>query len=212
MPTTELSDTNPGQPPPGDASADARRRFNELFVAVQAELRSIAHRLLAKSQRLEDVDTTILVHDMYVRLARSNAAAWQSPLELQRAAATILRNLLTDAARERRSAKRGGAVETGPLDAVVRHYEGVSPDGSVKTDLLDLDSALKALEKDDGQAAKMLELHYYLGVDVAEIAHVFDLSERRVQAILASARRFLRHHMGHSDPPPAGQGSPVVPT
>ncbi len=209
-PTSELTD--PGeQPTPGDPTADQRRRFNDLFVTVQAELRSVAHRLLDRNRRLDDVDTTILIHDMYVRLARSSASAWQSPLELQRAAATILRNLLTDAARERRSGKRGGTVETGPLDAVVRHYEGQGPDGAVRTDLLDLDIALKALEKDDGQAAKMLELHYYLGVNVAEIANVFDLSVRRVQGILESARRFLRHHMAPPDRSPGGQSAPEAP-
>jgi len=195
-----------GDPSPGDRAA-----FDRLFVAIERRLRMLAHELLQRNRRVDDLGTTVLVHDMYLKLSASSAADWKSEEALLAAASRIFRSLLTDAARARDTRKRGGFAIANDLESVVEHYEGHGPDGSAVTDLLDLDAALAALETQHAQVAKMLELNYYLGLSPEEIARVFEVSPRTVYLKLDQARAFLKGIMDRPDPPRPGQESPDVP-
>ncbi len=198
-----------GDPDPADLAA-----FNRLFSAIERSLRGLAHDLLERNRRVDDVDTTVLVHDMYVKLSRSAIAEWTSEESLLSAASKILRRLLIDAVRARDSRKRGEQDTTIDLDSLVERYEGRGPYGTAQTDLIDLEEAVKALEGQAPRVAKMLELNYYLGIHPEEIARVFGVSVRTVFRRLEDAKTFLKGYMDGSDGPPLaspGNGPSDVP-
>lgn len=215
MSDTDRSDPSPGPPPADGPPAAGSTAFDRLFLAIERELRGIAHRLLERNRRIDDVQTTVLVHNMYVKLRTSSADDWTSPDELLAASSTILRNLLTDAARGLHRGRRAAGGKAHDLEVVVEHFEGRKADGTAQTDLLDLDAALAALEKQQPQVGKMVELSYYMGVNEPEIARVFGVSLRTVSRKLAEARGYLKGYMGRCGRPriePPEPESPDVPT
>lgn len=208
---SDRSDAPPNPATLGGPSPRDRAAFDRLFVAIERRLRVLAHELLQQNRRVDDLDTTVLVHDMYLKLSASADAEWTSQEALLAAASKIFRSLLTDAARARDTRKRGGCAVANDLETIVEHYEGRGPDGAAATDLLDLDAALAALEAQDAEVAKMVELNYYLGMSGEEIANVFGVSVRTVFGKLERARTFLKAYMDRPDSPPAGGASSDVP-
>lgn len=200
-------DGSPPEPPASADEAEERKaRFNRLFLEIEGDLRRIAHDLLKRNRRVEDIQTTVLVHDMYVRLSEAHSGTWASPQELKLAAAAILRNILTDAARRRDCRKRGGGAHAEDLEILLEHFERGGLEEHSRTDLLDLNTALEALAKQDATVAKMVELHYYLGIEEEEIGPIFGVAARTVRHKLSNAKIVLRDLILKLPPRPDGPG------
>jgi RNA polymerase sigma factor (TIGR02999 family) len=101
-----------------------------------------------------------------------------------------MRRVLVDHARRRLADKRGGEAQR-----QVELDDDIALTPHQSEDVLGLDEALDRLERMDARQAQIVEMHYFAGNQVAEIAHLFQISERTVKRELQTARLFLKQHM-----------------
>ena len=159
------------------------------------ELRSLAHRELAREGGQVSLHTTELVHEAYLRLADSDEVSQRGRAYFFGAAAQAMRRVLVDAARRRGAAKRGGDR------ARVTLGEGHLAVDAYASDLLDLDRALTLLESESPRLARVVELRFFGGLSVEETAQSLEVSPRTVKGDWALARAWLHDTLqGASDP------------
>jgi len=162
---------------------DAER---ELLPLVYAELRRVAARQLAGERSGHTLSPTALVHEAYLRLATDATAAPADRRQFFALAARRMRQVLIDHARARDAAKRGGAQR----EAVT--LSGLhSDDAAGEVDLLALDQALQQLEQADPRKARIVELRYFAGLEMTDIAELLGISRATAQRDWEVARTFL---------------------
>src|SRR5690606_1496761 len=139
-----------------------------------AELQSIARRTLRTHGRGDQLRTTVLVHECYLRLV-DHAAAAQTRNHFLALCARVMQQLIVDSARRSTALKRGG-------DAIAVTLDGVDGQHALQPESLAvLDQALTALDQRDPRLARIAECRIFAGMDSAEIADAFGLTERSVQ-------------------------------
>ena len=147
------------------------------------------HRLAAHYMRQERQDHTLqataLLNEAYLRLVSQEKTEWQDRAHFFGVAARLMREILVDHARARQAGKRGGLVEKLPLDEA----HDFSPAKS--RELVELDDALRSLEKLDPQQARIVELRFFAGLTVEETAEVLGISPRTVKRDWSVARAWL---------------------
>ena len=154
---------------------------------VYGELRQLAAAYLRGERQGHTLQPTALVHEAYLRLVDQSTPDWQSRSHFYGVAARVMRQVLVDHARRKRAKKRAG--ELLPLEEVV----SLQPDRS--GDLLALDTSLKDLEKLDARKCKAIELRYFAGLSLDEIAQSMNLSVDTVRRDLRMAQAWLRRAM-----------------
>jgi RNA polymerase sigma-70 factor, ECF subfamily len=164
----------------GDTSA-----ANELLPLVYAEL----HRLAAGYMRRERPDHTLqataLINQAYLRIAQQENVEWQNHAHFIGFAANVMRRVLVDHARERHADIRGGKQVRVDLD------EGLAITPERSAEILTLEDALTRLEKLNPRQAKVVELRYFGGLSVEEIASFLGIAPRSVKRDWALARLWL---------------------
>jgi len=130
---------------------------------------------------------TALVHEAYVRLVDQTNPTWQGRSHFFGVAARLMRQILVDHARRKKAGKRGGLKV--PLDEAVGFRKERS------RDLVALDSGLNALEKLDPRKCKAVELRYFGGLSMEEIAQTLDVSMITVRRDLRMAEAWLHQEM-----------------
>jgi RNA polymerase sigma factor (TIGR02999 family) len=158
--------------------------LEKLIPIVYEDLRRVAARQMRSEQPGHTLQTTALVHEAYLRLTREQDRTWQNRAHFFAAAAQIMRNLLVDHARKAARAKRGGGAAQVPLDG-----ELISTDPET---MLALDEALLRLAEAAPRASRIVELRYFVGLSVEEVASVIDTSEKTVQREWNTAKAWLR--------------------
>jgi len=147
------------------------------------------HRLAAHYMRRERPDHTLqptaLVNEAYLKLISQEETRWQDRAHFFGIAARLMRQVLVDHARTRQAGKRGGLVEKIPLEEVFEF----SPERS--RELIELDDALRGLERLDVQQSRIIELRFFAGLTVEETAEVLGISERTVKRDWSVARAWL---------------------
>jgi RNA polymerase sigma factor (TIGR02999 family) len=167
----------------GDASA-----LEQLIPLVFEDLRAMARRHLARESSDHTLQPTALVNELYLRLIGQNRVQWQNRQQFFAIAATLMRRILVDYAKAKHAEKRGGGLIKVPLDDV----DGAKLIAEMHgTDLVALDEALKKLEKVSARQAKVVDLHFYMGLSFDEIAEVLEVSVTTVKRDWQMARRFL---------------------
>lgn len=169
-----------------------RAALDAVFPHVYDDLRRAAHRELARWRPGETLDTTALVHEAYLRLVDARRADYADRRHFYAAAATAMRHIIVDHARQQRSAKRGGGRPAVSLDGL----EVASPDAA--DEVVALDEALTILGNDHPRLAQVVELRFFAGLSVEETADAMDLSPRTVKREWQKARAFLYRTM-HPD-------------
>lgn len=160
-----------------------------LFALVYQELRRIARRQRRAAGSPATLDTTALVHEVYLKLHSVPEATMVDRAHLLSLAARAMRQILVDHARGRSRLKRGGPYTiTGLRDEL-----GVAAD---MVDLVMLDDALTRLAELDPRAGQLVEWRVFAGLDIAEIARLQGLTERTVFRDWRRARAFLVQHLG----------------
>ncbi len=163
--------------------------LERLLPLVYADLRRIARSVLGASPGHETLQTTALVHEVLLRLLGRAPGEFQDSGHLLNASARMMRQVLVDRARKASTEKRGGAwMREDFTEALALQI----PDG---TDLLALDRALAELETMDERMAKVVELRYFIGLDVPEVAATLGIVERTAQRDWVSAREWLRKRL-----------------
>jgi len=133
---------------------------------------------------------TAVVHEAFIRLVGGQQVAFEDRAHFFAIAARSMRRVLVDHARRRLADKRGGE---GQQQVELADDVALTPHQS--EDLLGLDEALGRLEALDARQAQIVEMHYFAGNPVAEIAEFFHISERTVKRELQTARLFLKHQL-----------------
>jgi RNA polymerase sigma factor (TIGR02999 family) len=169
---------------PGDDSTASR-----LMELIYPELKKLA-RARFRSERPDHLlQPTALVHEAYLRLVGHHQHAWESREHFYAAAANLMRRILIENARARNARKREGERTAIPLDRALALTEEQSEH------LLDLDSALAELEKLSPRQARVVELRYFAGMSVPEVARALGLNPRSVDRDWATARAWLRRKL-----------------
>ncbi|MCM3874984.1 MAG: sigma-70 family RNA polymerase sigma factor [Thermoanaerobaculia bacterium] len=162
-----------------------RDALEELVPLVYSELRKIARQRLSQERPDHTLVPTALVHETYLRLAGQKRAQWHGRAHFFAVSAQLMRRILVDHARARRTAKREGACFTVALG------EADAPLEQRGTDLLALDEALRDLEALDARQGRIVELRYFGGLTVEETARVLEISARTVKREWRMAKAWL---------------------
>ncbi len=168
----------------GAANAGNRAAADRAFALVYADLQALARRQVR--QLRSSVGATSLVHEVYVRLVRPDAM----PADREHffaLAARAMRQVVIDHARQRCAAKRGGGVEPSPLDSLVERLGAL---GDAER-LLDLDTALTRLATEAPLLASVVELRFFAGLELEDIAALTGRSERSLKRDWRKARALL---------------------
>ena len=173
---------------PGDRHAE-----EQLFADVYAELRTLAARYLHRERKSHTLQPTALVHEAYLKLVGQTHVVWQGRAHFLAFAAKAMRQILVDHARRHLAAKRGGSRHCIALD------DDLVVESDRTLDLLMLEDALTKLTKLDPRQAQMIELRFFGGLSIAEVAKVMAISKRSVEREWTMVRVWLRRELSRSD-------------
>lgn len=165
--------------------AGDKAALDQLLPLVQDELHRLAKRLMSRERQGHTWQTTELVNEAYLQLVNQQQVEWQDRAHFFAVAAQVMRHLLVDHARARQQVKHGGGAQRLSLDEVAL----VAPDRSAE--LLALDDALDRLADFDQQKSRIVELRYFGGLTVEEIAEVLGIAAITVKREWARAKLWL---------------------
>lgn len=165
-----------------------RPAFDALFQRLYPELRRAAHARLAGHQRGAGMQTTVLLHECYLRFLNAGHLAPADRGHFIAYASHVMRSIIVDAVRAAGRERRGGDAEhvtldTGIADALAQPHE----------ELLDIDRALGQLAALDARLAQVVEMRYFAGLKDAEIAEALGVTDRTVRRDWEKARLLLAH-------------------
>lgn len=161
---------------------------SELLGATYPMLRALSQAALCRGSGSNSPEATELAHEAYLRLREQQEFGWQNREHFYAIAARMVRRLLIDHIRERASLKRGADFEFVPLEVVA---EELDREGIRNIEWLDLDRALEALEKIDSRCAKLVELRYFAGLTLEEVAEILECSTPTVTRMWRFTRAWL---------------------
>ena len=178
----------------GDPAARER-----LVPIVYEELRRLAHHYMRGERVGHTLQTTALVNEVYLRLAGIDAVRWKDRVHFFAMAATLMRRVLVDYARQRGRDKRGGGVPVTVLE------DDVAPAPQPSVDVVALDEALDRFAAIDPQQSRIVELRFFAGLSVEETAEALGISPATVKRDWATAKVWLYNELKPGGP----QGPPL---
>lgn len=174
-----------------DDESHAMQGTDELFSAVYARLKAMAARELDKREHAT-LDTTALLHEVYLRMGHQAQLRFAQPAQFFAYAARAMRHLLADRARDRLRLRAGGDLSRVTLTGSDMQLAIDSAEQA-----LVLDAALDGLADIDARAAQAIELHYFGGMTVAQIAAHLSLATATIDRDLRFARAFLKEALAN---------------
>jgi RNA polymerase sigma factor (TIGR02999 family) len=174
-------------PAGGGTSAD-------MFTSLYAELRRIAAAQMLRSDRSSTLQPTALVHEAWLHLSTSDRAQWRDQSHFVAAAATTMRHILIDRARRRRATKHGGGQQRVGVDQIELPSFVAADEG-----VLACDEALKKLAEHHPEAALLIELQCFGGLDVAESARVLGIPRSTAYRRWLFAQAWLKKELKGAD-------------
>ena len=169
----------------GDALA-----AEQLLPLVYDELRRLAASKMSDERPDQTLQATALVHEAFVRLVDvDNAQQWNSRGHFFAAAAEAMRRILVENARRRRQLKRGAGFHK------VEDHEITVVADNIQEDLIALDDALTKLSDTDPQAARLIQLRYFVGLSIPDAAKALGISPRSADRLWAFARAWLHREI-----------------
>lgn len=195
---TTVRRPSPQEPGPNrSADSDDLPPLDELVPLVYAELHDLAHWQLARETRNGTLQTTALVHEIYLKLAGDARVTQRGRDYFFAAAARAMRQVLVDAARRRAASKRGGGNNPPVVSIEVDDTEL----NRFASDLLDLDRALADLGRHNHRRMQVVECRFFGGMNVEETAAALGVSSRTVKTDWALARIWLRGVLAKAEEP-----------
>ena len=167
-------------PPPEEAP------LSDMIPEVYDELRCLARTYLRGERVAHTLQPTALVHEAYLRLQNQPDLDWQNPSHVIGVFARVMRHTLTNHAVARHRVKRGGAD---PFALTLEFYE------SRKIDVTVLNQALEALEALDARQAQIVELRFFAGLSIEEVAELLKISPATVKRDWTLAKVWLRREL-----------------
>jgi RNA polymerase sigma factor (TIGR02999 family) len=148
--------------------------LEQLIPLVYHELHRLAHRYMGRERDAHTLQSTALVHEAYQRLIHLQDMNWQNRAHFFGVSAQLMRRILVDYARARRYDKRGGEWRQIPLNEAVALFR------DRQTDIVALDDALGALERIDPRKSRVVEMRFFGGLSIKEVAEVLNVSQETV--------------------------------
>ncbi|HVZ93529.1 MAG TPA: ECF-type sigma factor, partial [Phycisphaerales bacterium] len=167
---------------------------SEMLESVYAQLRSIAGSLFRAQDANHTLQPTALVHEAFMKITSGRSTPWEGQAHFVAVAAKAMRQILVDHARQKRTLKRGAGERPARLSAVAIGDEGPGG-GNAKFDALDVHESVERLAKVDARQARIAELRYFAGLEVADVARLLGVSERTVELDWRMARAWLRRDL-----------------
>lgn len=174
-----------------DWSQGDRAALDRLMPLVYDELRRLAHHYMSRERPGHTLQTTALVNEVYLRLVDQKSVSWQNRAHFFGIAARLMRQILVDHARKNGYAKRGG----GARKVTLEESAVLSPEQAA--DLVALDEALESLAATDPRKCQVVELRYFGGLKVDEIAEVLKVSPVTVMRDWSMAKAWLLREISH---------------
>jgi RNA polymerase sigma-70 factor, ECF subfamily len=165
-------------------SAAASRMLPQIY----EELRRLARAYLRQERNDHTLQPTALVHEAYLRLAVQHNLDWENRVQVMALAASMMRRVLLDYANGRNAAKRPGSGIRIPL------HEAES-EASDEVDLVDLNAALDDLTRLDERQARVVEMRFFGGMSIEEIAGAAQISTATVERELRTSRLWLMRRL-----------------
>jgi RNA polymerase sigma-70 factor (ECF subfamily) len=171
------------------ASAGDPHALDRVIPLVYEELQTIARGQLAGERADHTLDTGGLVHEAYLKLVGLERMEWGGRPHFLAVAAGAMRRILIDHARSRQAAKRGGGMVAISLGGVA------TPVHDPVAELLELDEALRRLQNVDDRQARVVELRFFAGMTIEEVAEVLAVSPMTVKRDWTAARAWLNREL-----------------
>ena len=172
----------------GDQSA-----LEKLVPLVESELHRLAHHYMGRERPGHTLQTSALVNEAYIRLIDWKNVRWQNRAHFFAVSAQLMRRILVDFARDRNYLKRGG----GALQVSLAEAESLPLERS--DDLVALDEALAKLSQFDDRKGRVVELRFFGGLSVKEVAEVLKVSEETVMRDWRLAKVWLLRELGQEN-------------
>jgi RNA polymerase sigma factor (TIGR02999 family) len=166
--------------------AGDRGAFDRIFAALYPDLTRLARARLRGGRRLTLVDTSVLVHECYMRFLRSGQIQVENRAHFFAYSARVMRSIIVDFARQRQSEQRGGGLVKVTFDTALA--ESIAPP---EDRVLEIAEAVDSLASLDERLASVVELRFFAGFSEAEIAAVLGVTERTVRRDFEKARLLL---------------------
>ena len=163
--------------------------LHQLMPLVERELNRIARACLAGEAANRSVSATALVNEAFLRLVQIERVDWQDRAHFLSIGARLMRRVLVDLARARRSEKRGGDAVRVSLD------EAMLPGSQPDADVVRLDEALDTLARWDPRKGRVIELRFFGGLSTEETAAVLEVSTKTVIRDWTFAKAWLQREM-----------------
>ena len=175
-------------------SAGDRSDVEKLMQLVYDDLRGLARAHLGSDTPKHTLDPTAVVHEVFIKLIDHEKTDWRGKSHFFAVSAKTMRHIFVDYAREKAAQKRGGNRQRIPLADDL----ALSPER--EEDVLALDEALNALAEIDEKRATIVELRFFSGMTVKEVALVLGSSEKTVGREWAATRLWLRKYLAENQP------------
>jgi RNA polymerase sigma factor (TIGR02999 family) len=172
------------------SEAPAAGSTDALFNEVYQRLKAMASRQLAGQRHSATLDTTELVHELYLRMGQRQELQFREPAQFFAYAARAMRHLLINRARDRLRLRAGGQWKRITLDD-----RNLNLAIETAEQALALDESLDALERSDARAAKVVELRYFAGLSLQQVAETLGLARRTIDRDWRFARAFIKARM-----------------
>jgi RNA polymerase sigma factor (TIGR02999 family) len=177
------------------AKGGDKAALDELIVLVYAELHRLASSYLRLERPNHTLQPTALVNEVYLRMVGKDHPDYADRAHFLGVAAYLMRQILTEHARRRHAAKRGGSV------TLVALNESLDFSAERASTVIAVDDALTALASTDAEQARMLELRFYSGMTADEIGALTGVSVHRVRHALRIAMAWLHREIQGASAP-----------
>ena len=174
-----------------NVNAENKGSVDELMPQVYNEFKSLAKHYLYNERADNTLSPTELVNEAYFKLLDHNRIDWQGKTHFFAIGANIMRRILVDHARGKSRIKRGGNLSKVELDDNL----GLSLSIENHEDILALDEALQMLAKADERQAKIVEMRFFGGMKVQEVADALGVSKRTIEGDWTMAKAWLRREL-----------------
>ena len=166
------------------------------FTELYDELTKLARHQLRRLKPGDTIDTIALVHEAYLKLTKSSSSEWADKTHFIATAARAMRQILVDSARKNKADKRGGAIIHTNLHSIDLNLEEPHEQ---RVELLDLEYALTKLFSLNKRQGRVIELRFFGGLAIEEIAKILSIGPRTVDRDLFKAKAFLYRTLLESD-------------
>ncbi|HYL84909.1 MAG TPA: ECF-type sigma factor [Candidatus Angelobacter sp.] len=159
--------------------------LDALVPIVYEDLRRLANYYLQQESHAQTLQSTALVHEVYLRMCRQQDPQWEGRAHFFAVAAKMIRRILVDHARRKFAGKRGGKMQPNQLE------EALTLPVSSNIDLVALDESLQELDRLDSRKCRVVEMRFFAGLEAKDIATVLNTTEATVRRDWKIARAWL---------------------